>query len=129
MNRIITIFALFAVTLAAGCGRERPDDPDGEGAIVVSTFDTSGFFQGSVGGEAFPMDSAEVSIQGRTSIFAAIDTTNESGEVSFDGLPTGDYSIFVRRQVRWGPTGRYSPVSATSRSEGRIGCMKRSSPR
>lgn len=103
MSRTITILALIALALAAGCGRETPGDPDGSGTVVVSTFDTSGFFEGSVGGEPFPMDSAEVSIQGQTNVFAAIDTTNESGEISFDGLATGSYSIFVRRQVMVGP--------------------------
>ncbi len=103
MNRTVIALALAALAFSAGCGREKPEDPDGKGTIFVSAFDTSGFFQGSVGGEPFPMDSVEVSIQGRTSVFAAVDTTNEFGEISFDGLATGSYSIFVRRQVMVGP--------------------------
>jgi hypothetical protein len=103
MNRAITVLAVAALVLAAGCGRERPDDPDGSGSIVVAALDTSGFFQGSVGGEPFPMDSAEVSIQGRTNVFNAIGATNELGKISFDGLATGSYSIFVRREVKVGP--------------------------
>ncbi|MFA4947111.1 MAG: DUF4876 domain-containing protein [Candidatus Krumholzibacteriia bacterium] len=103
MSRVIAICMLSALALAVGCGKERPDDPDGSGTIVVSAFDTSGFFQGSVGGEPFPMDSAEVSVTGQTTVFTATGVTNERGEISFDGLATGRYSVFVRRQVMVGP--------------------------
>jgi hypothetical protein len=92
-----------AIVLVAGCGGKRPDDPDGGGTIVAAVMDTSGFFPGSALGVPFPVDSAEVSLQGRTNIFAAIGVTNEFGDASFDGLATGDYSVFVRRQVMVGP--------------------------
>ncbi len=102
MRRAIAILAL-ALALAAGCGRERPDDPDGKGMIVITAVDTSGFFVGSELGVPFMLDSAEVSIEGRTNIFTATGLTNAFGEISFDELATGSYSVFVRRQVMVGP--------------------------
>ena len=96
MNRAITILAI--VALAAGCGREKPIDPDGSGMIIVTALDTSGFFPGSLPGEPFPMAGVEVSIEGRTSVFTAIGVTNEFGVASFKGLATGKYSVFVRRE-------------------------------
>ena len=92
-----------AIVLVAGCGEERPDDPDGGGTIVAAAMDTSGFFPGSALGVPFPVVGAEVSLQGRTNIFTAAGVTNEFGDASFDGLATGDYSVFVRRQVMVGP--------------------------
>jgi hypothetical protein len=101
MRRSIAILVLAALALAAGCSREKPVDPDGSGTIVVSALDTSGFFGGL--GDPFPIDSAEVSIQGRSNVFTATGVTNEFGEISFKGLATGSYSVFVRRQVMVGP--------------------------
>ena len=75
-------------------GRKRDDRRIGPGYI--------GIFRGRVG-EPFPIDSAEVSIQGRSSVFTAAGVTNEFGEISFKGLATGSYSVFVRRQVMVGP--------------------------
>jgi hypothetical protein len=103
MSRSITVLAIVALALAAGCAREKPVDPDGSGTIVVTAMDTTGFFPGSALGQPFPMDSAEVSIQGRTNVFATTGVTNEFGEISFEKLPTGSYSVFVRRQVMVGP--------------------------
>jgi len=103
MNRAIAILALLTMALAAGCGKERPEDPDGAGAILVTATDTSGFFPGSALGEPFPVDSAEVSVQGRTHSYSAAGMTDETGSISFDKLATGKYSVFVRREVKVGP--------------------------
>jgi hypothetical protein len=94
---------LLASFVAAGCGRERPGGPDGAGTIVVAVTDTSGFFPGSVLGEPFFMDSTDVSIQSRTHIFTASRRTGESGVAVFEGLASGIYSVFVRREVSVGP--------------------------
>jgi hypothetical protein len=102
MSRSIAIPALCAMTLfAAGCGMERPEEPDGAGGIQVMVTDTSGAFGGAAG-EPFPVDSASVSLQGRTSVYNAAGLTDETGSISFDRLAAGSYSVFVRREVKTG---------------------------
>lgn len=103
MSRIIPLALLAAAVLSAGCGKEPPGAPDGAGTIVVAVTDTSGFFPGSVLGEPFFVDSAEVSIQSRTHIYTASRLTGESGAAVFEDLAAGTYSVFVRREVRVGP--------------------------
>jgi hypothetical protein len=49
------------------------------------------------------MDSTEVSVQSRTHMFTASRTTGESGLAVFEGLVSGTYSVFVRREVNVGP--------------------------
>jgi len=102
MKRAIAT-VLAASALAAGCGKERLDRLEGVGTIVVAVTDTSGFFPGSVLGEPFFMDSTEVSVQSRTHMFTASRTTGESGLAVFEGLVSGTYSVFVRREVNVGP--------------------------
>jgi hypothetical protein len=103
MGRALVIIALAGLAAAFGCGREIPDMPDGRGAIVVTVTDTSGFCPGSVLGDSFPVDSARVSIESRTHIFTAGAVTREDGVAAFERLPTGNYSVFVRREVSVGP--------------------------
>jgi len=103
MGRILESIALASLALAAGCGREIPDMPDGRGAIVVTVTDTSGFFPGSVLGEPFSVDSAHVSLESRTHIFTTTATTSVDGVAAFERLPSGNYSVFVRREVSVGP--------------------------
>lgn len=103
MGRILESIAFASLALAAGCGREIPDMPDGRGAIVVTVTDTSGFFPGSVFGEPFSVDSAHVSLESRTHIFTATATTSGDGVAAFERLPSGNYSVFVRREVSVGP--------------------------
>jgi len=103
IRRCSVILLLAAAALAMGCGKQRPDEPDGAGTIVVAVTDTSGFFPGSVLGEPFFMDSTEVSLQSRTHIFTSSRLTGESGIAVFAGLASGTYSVFVRREVSVGP--------------------------
>jgi len=103
MRGTIAVLTLVTLVLSAGCGRERPDMPDGAGTVIVSVADTSGFFPGSVLGEEFYIDSTDVSIESRSHIFVTTGMTNEEGEAVFEKLPTGTYSIFARREVSVGP--------------------------
>jgi hypothetical protein len=97
---ICSICALLA--LASGCGLDLPDSPDGRGGIVIAVADTSGFMAGSVPGERFYLDSAEVSIESRTHDFSAQQTTGPEGIASFEGLDSGVYSVFARREMLLG---------------------------
>jgi hypothetical protein len=101
MSGRVAILALIMALLAGGCGKERPEEPDGSGIIAVTVMDTSGVFGGATG-EQFPVDSASVSIQGRTTAYDAAGLTDESGTISFRELATGRYSVFVRREVKVG---------------------------
>jgi hypothetical protein len=101
MSGRVAILALITALLAGGCGKNRPEMPDGAGIISVTVTDTSGVFGGTAG-EPFPVDSASVSIQGRTTAYDAMGMTDESGMISFSELPTGGYSVFVRREVKVG---------------------------
>ncbi len=101
MSRSIAIVAIFMMAFAAGCGMEKPEEPDGSGSVQVTVTDTSGAF-GGVPGEPFPVDSASVSIQGRTIVYNAAGLSDETGRISFDMLAAGSYSVFVRREVKIG---------------------------
>jgi hypothetical protein len=103
MKRAIAMIAVAGLAGIFGCGRETPDQPDGKGTIVVTVIDTSGFFPGSVGGDSFAVDSVHVSVESRTNIFTAATITGQDGVAAFERLPTGDYSVFVRREVSVGP--------------------------
>ncbi len=101
MSRAITMLAMLIAAFAAGCGVEKPEEPDGAGAVQVMVTDTSGAF-GGVPGEPFPVDSASVSIQGRTTAYDAAGVTDETGTILFDRLAAGSYSVFVRREIKVG---------------------------
>jgi hypothetical protein len=68
---------------------------------VVTVIDTSGFF-GPLG-DSVLVDSVHVSIESRTNILTATAMTGEDGVAAFERLPTGNYSVFVRRAVEIGP--------------------------
>ncbi len=102
-NRISAAALILAAALAGGCGKDLPEYPEGSATIAVAVADTSGFFSGSVLGEPFFVDSAEVSIQSRTHLFTETVTTGESGVAVFESVASGAYSVFVRREVEVGP--------------------------
>jgi len=103
VNRALALLALAGLALSSGCGKEMPPLPDGEGAIVVTVIDTSGFFPGSVAGDTVLVDSAQVSLESRTHIFTLQTVTDDGGIAAFEELATGNYSVFVRREVNVGP--------------------------
>ncbi|MGD1047361.1 MAG: DUF4876 domain-containing protein [Candidatus Krumholzibacteriaceae bacterium] len=97
-----TFIAVAALVLFSSCGQEMPGMPDGRGEFTVTVADTSGLLPGSVAGIPFPLDSAEVKIESRTSVYTATATTNTAGIASFDHLPTGRFSVFARRDIYLG---------------------------
>ena len=102
--RIIGIYVAAGALFAAcwGCGVDIPGKPDGRAALVVTVADTSGFLPGSVPGERYLVDSAEVRVESRTHIFTAVQMTGPDGVVAFDHLDTGIYSIVATRTVKLG---------------------------
>lgn len=98
-KRASVIILLCAAALAAGCGKEEPVVPDGEATIVIAAADTSGAFPGSVQGELFPMQEAQVTIESRSHVYTGSAETDEDGVAAFEGLDAGTYSLFVRREI------------------------------
>ena len=101
MRRVLAILVIAGLAFSFGCGQRTPGQPDGEGTIVVTVIDTSGFF-GPLG-DSVLVDSVHVSIESRTNILTATAMTGEDGVAAFERLPTGNYSVFVRRAVEIGP--------------------------
>jgi hypothetical protein len=99
MKHAILAIAAVSIALLSGCGLDLPGMPDGRGTFVVAIVDTSGLVPGSVPGVPFFLDSTEVKIEGRTNLFEAVQTTDESGAAAFDHLITGNYSVFARREI------------------------------
>jgi hypothetical protein len=104
MIRTVGICLVVGTLLAvfSGCGLDIPGMPDGRAALVVTVADTSGFLPGSVPGERFYVDSAEVRIESRTHIFTASRMTGSDGVVTFDDLDAGVYSVFATRVIKLG---------------------------
>jgi hypothetical protein len=100
MKRIMGIAVLTSPAVFSGCGLDMPVMPDGRAAIIVTVADTSGFLPGSIPGERFYVDSAEVRIESRTHIFAASEMTGPDGVVTFDHLDAGVYSVFATRKIK-----------------------------
>jgi len=94
--------AIAALAVFSGCGLDVPITPDGRGEFIITVADTSGLLPGSVAGVPFYLDSTEVKIDSRTSVFTATTTTNAAGIAGFDHLPTGSYSVFARREIYLG---------------------------
>ncbi len=94
--------ALAALALFSSCGLDMPGMPDGRGEFVITVADTSGLLPGSVAGVPFYLDSTEVNIDSRTSVFTATTTTNAAGIAGFDHLATGSYSVIARREIYLG---------------------------
>lgn len=88
--------------LLGGCGVDVPGIPDGRSALVVAVVDTAGMYPGGVPGEPWPVDSAEVSVESRTHMYAARAMTGPDGNATFDRLDVGIYSVFARRETKIG---------------------------
>jgi hypothetical protein len=101
-RNIVGIAVLVAPAAFLSCGVDTPGMLDGRAALVVTVADTSGFLPGSIPGERFLVDSAEVRIESRTHIFTATQMTGPDGVVTFDHLDTGVYSVFATRTVKLG---------------------------
>ncbi|MBN1884317.1 MAG: DUF4876 domain-containing protein [Candidatus Krumholzibacteriota bacterium] len=99
MRRLAAISLFAALALSWGCAKKMPNEPDGTGSIFATVADVSGFFEGSVPGEPFPLDGVEVRIQGRTHDFSGAVNTGNGSTASFDRLPAGRYSLFARKEV------------------------------
>lgn len=90
---------LLAAILASGCGKERPEVPEGEGTIVIFVADTSGTFPGSVPGEPFLVEGVKITLEARTHVYATVGETDDSGSAIFEELPDGTYSAFARGEA------------------------------
>jgi len=98
IHRALFNLLLLALAALAGCGVEMPENPDGEGMILVAIADTSGYISGFPGVPCY-LDSTEVSLKSRTHEFTVTAMTDENGRVSFENLATGDYLLTARRSV------------------------------
>jgi hypothetical protein len=96
MKRILLIITAFS--LVAGCGGEKPADPDGDGVMQITIVDTTGSWPGATPGEPAPVQGANVSLQARTHEFVGVGEATE-GVVDFSSLPAGEYSLFARREI------------------------------
>jgi len=98
MTRNILIISILTAAVIGACAREMPESPDGNGMVSVVVMDSSGIFPGTVAGVPSPLDSAEVSLKSRSHELNIIAYTDAEGRVSFDGLVSGAYNIFARRE-------------------------------
>ncbi len=104
----ITISLLSALfLLAAGCGGERPQVPDGDGIISLVIVDTTGTLPGAVPGEPAIVTGAAVSLQSRTHEHVDVTESDAYGMAGFAALPAGEYSLFARREL---PSGAQKKV-------------------
>ncbi|HSG26950.1 MAG TPA: DUF4876 domain-containing protein [Candidatus Krumholzibacterium sp.] len=95
----VVFFVLAAALFAVSCGVEKPGMVDSGGVIEVTVVDTSGALPGTVQGVPFVLGEALVSIQSRTHVYASEETAGVEGIAVFSVLPSGDYSIFARKEV------------------------------
>ncbi len=98
MKRDILITLILVAAVMGACAREMPVTPDGNGVVSVVVVDSSGIFPGTVAGVPSPLDSAEVTLKSRTHELNILAYTDADGRVTFDGLVSGDYDIFARRE-------------------------------
>lgn len=98
MHRTIIYMILACAVIFAACGVEMPGRPDGDGVIIVTVADTSGFISGFPGVPLY-LDSAEVNLQSRTHSFTVTAMTDENGRVTFGNLATGEYLLSARRDM------------------------------
>jgi hypothetical protein len=100
MSRIAFLIAALLVTVSFGCGEDMPGALDGNGRMTVVVVDTTGLIPGGAPGEPMPIDSTEVRLKSRSHEFTTIGFTNQDGEVTFDGLVSGWYEVFARKEAR-----------------------------
>ncbi len=99
---VCLILLVSAALMITGCGTESPSLPDGEGKVKVTVVDTSGTFPGGVPGYPVAVDSVEIHLTARSHHFSMLTNTGMDGEIFFDELPTGDYTIFASRRILLG---------------------------
>jgi hypothetical protein len=100
MRRIAPfVISAALVALVIGCGEDRPGFVDGGGRLTFVVVDTTGLLPGGVAGTPVPVDSAEVRLKSRSHEFTAIGQTDTAGVVVFDGLVSGWYEVFARREA------------------------------
>jgi hypothetical protein len=100
MSRVALLIACAAlVPLVFGCGEDRPSALDGDGRLTFTVVDTTGLLPGETPGVPMPLDSTEVRLKSRSHEFTTIGRTDADGVVVFDGLVSGWYEVFARKEA------------------------------
>ncbi len=102
----VALPALLPLLILNGCGTEAPSMPDGEGRLRVTIVDTSGIFPGGAPGYPSSVDSVEIHLTARSHQLTTLTNTGMDGQVFFDELPTGDYSIYATRSIWLGSSNK-----------------------
>jgi hypothetical protein len=99
MKRIVIITIISIVATLWACAKEMPTLPDGNGRVGVVVMDSTGLFPGGTPGVPMPLDSVEVRLQSRSHEFSLLSYTDSDGAAFFEGLVSGDYDLFARKET------------------------------
>jgi hypothetical protein len=100
MSRIaISIACAALIFFVTGCGEDMPASVDGNGRLTFMVVDTTGLLPGGTPGTPMPLDSTEVSLKSRSHEFSVMKQTDADGMVAFDGLVSGWYEVFARKEA------------------------------
>ncbi len=90
MKRALVIVSVAcAGALMSSCGLEKPDEAEGRCTLVLHAVDTSGVYTEEWQGVA----GANVEVTSATFAYKRLFTTDDTGRIVLEGLPSGDYYI------------------------------------
>ena len=98
--RIAAVSVLCAGGMLLSCGLDRPEYAEGRNVLIIQAIDTSG----STGAAQAPVPGASIEMSSSTCVFKETFTTDDSGRVVIENLPSGDFYVQAskRADVQYG---------------------------